>query len=84
VKRHQRIVSEMLGTLESNNLYLNIDKCEFEQPHIDFLGVRIENNQLKMEDGKVEKVRSWLPPRNLKEVQQFLSFMGYYRYFIKG
>jgi hypothetical protein len=74
----------MLGTLESNNLYLNINKCEFEQPHIDFLGVRVENNQLKMEDGKVKKVRSWLPPRNLKEVRKFLSFTGYYRYFIKG
>ena len=68
MKRHQRIVSEMLGTLESNNLYLNIDKCEFKRPHIDFLGVHVENNQLKMEEGKVEKVKSWLPPRNLKEV----------------
>jgi hypothetical protein len=68
VKRHQRIVSEMLETLESNDLYLNIDKCEFEQLHIDFLGVCVENNQLKMEDGKVKKVKSWLPPRNLKEV----------------
>jgi len=47
VRRHRRIVSEMLETLENNDLYLNIDKCEFKQPHIDFLGVRIENNQLK-------------------------------------
>jgi len=84
VKRHRRIVSEMLETLGNNDLYLNINKCEFKQPHIDFLGVRIENNQLKMEEGKVEKVKNWLPPRNLKEVRWFLSFTGYYRYFIKG
>jgi hypothetical protein len=68
IKRHRRIVSEMLEMLGNNDLYLNIDKCEFEQPHIDFLGVHIENNQLKMEEGKVEKVKNWLPPRNLKEV----------------
>jgi hypothetical protein len=74
----------MLETLGDNDLYLNIDKCEFEQPHIDFLGVRIENNQLKIEEGKVKKVKSWLPPRNLKEVRRFLGFIGYYRYFIKG
>jgi hypothetical protein len=66
VKRHRRIVSEMLETLGNNDLYLNIDKCEFKQPHIDFLGVRIENNQLKMKEGKVKKVKSWLPPRNLE------------------
>jgi hypothetical protein len=84
IKRHRKIVSEMLETLGNNDLYLNIDKCEFEQLYINFLGVHVENNQLKMEEGKVEKVKNWLPPRNLKEVRQFLGFTGYYRYFIKG
>ena len=59
----------MLETLRNNNLYLNIDKCEFEQPHIDFLEVHVEKNQLKMEEGKVKKVKSWLPSKNLKEVR---------------
>jgi len=58
----------VLAILKQNNLYLNIDKCEFEQTHIDFLGVCVENNQLKMEDAKIEKVRDWALPRNLKEV----------------
>jgi hypothetical protein len=84
IRRHRRIVNEVLTILEKNNLYLNIDKCEFEQDHIDFLGVCIENNQLKMEEGKVDKVKNWTPPRNLKEVRRFLRFTGYYRYFIKG
>ncbi len=66
---HQRIVNKVLAILEQNDLYLNINKCELEQMHIDFLGVRIENNQLKMEDAKIEKVQDWTPPRNLKEVQ---------------
>jgi len=74
----------VLAILEENNLYLNINKCEFKQPHIDFLGVHIENNQLKMEDSKIEKVRDWTPPRNIKEVWRFLGFTEYYRYFIKG
>ena len=39
IKRHRRIVSEMLEMLGNNDLYLNINKCEFKQPHIDFLGV---------------------------------------------
>ncbi len=56
LKRHWKIVNEVLAILEQNDLYLNIDKCKFEQPHIDFLGVHIENNQLKMEDAKIEKV----------------------------
>ncbi len=53
---------QVLAILKQNNLYLNIDKCEFEQLHIDFLGVHIENNQLKMEDAKIKKVRDWTLP----------------------
>ncbi len=84
LERHQKIVNEVLAILEQNNLYLNINKCEFKQMHIDFLGVHVKDNQLKMEDTKIERVRNWAPPRNLKEVQQFLGFTRYYRYFIKG
>jgi len=65
---HQRIVNKVLAILEKNNLYLNINKCKFKQPRIDFLGVWIKDNQLKMEDTKIKKVRDWMPPRNLKEV----------------
>jgi len=82
--RHRKIVNEVLAILEQNSLFLNIDKCEFEQPHIDFLGVRVENNQMKMEDTKIDRVRDWAPPWNLREVQRFLGFTGYYRYFIQG
>ena len=83
LEHHRKIVNEVLAILEQNNLFLNIDKCEFEQPHIDFLGVRVENNQMKMEDTKIDRVRDWAPPRNLKEVRRFLGFTGYYRYFIQ-
>ncbi len=68
LKQHRKIVNEVLASLKENDLYLNIDKCEFKQPHINFLRVCIENNQLKMEDAKIKKVRDWMPLRNLKEV----------------
>src|SRR5713101_441815 len=84
LEHHRKIVNEVLAILEQNSLYLNINKCEFEQLHIDFLGVHIENNQMKMEDTKIDRVRDWAPPRNLKEVRRFLGFTGYYRYFIQG
>jgi len=39
---------------------------------------------VQMEQGKVDKVQEWKPLRNVTEVQCFLGFMGYYRYFIQG
>jgi len=81
---HRELVREMLTILQKHDLYLNIKKCQFEQTEVDYLGVHIEGKQIKMEEGKVEKVKDWKPPRNVTEVWRFLGFTGYYCYFIKG
>jgi len=36
-----------------------------------------------MEQAKVEKVKDWVCLRNIREVQRFLGFTGYYQHFIK-
>ena len=54
--------------LDNHDLYLNPKKCDFEQPHIDFLGVCIVEGTVQMEQGKVDKVCEWKPPRNVTEV----------------
>ncbi len=84
VAQHRSIVNQVLQKLNDHDLYLNPNKCDFEQPHIDFLGVRVVNGTVQMEQGKVDKVKEWKPPRNIMEVRHFLGFTGYYRYFIQG
>jgi hypothetical protein len=84
LERHRRLVREMLTILRQNDLYLNIDKCQFEQAEVDYLGVHVGGKKISMEEAKLDKVRHWKPPRNVTEVRHFLGFMGYYRYFIKG
>ncbi len=83
LEQHCKIVNKVLAILEANNLYLNINKCKFKQLYINFLEVHVKDNQLKMEDAKIEKVRDWMLLRNLKKVQRFLRFTSYYCYFIK-
>ncbi len=39
---------------------------------------------VQMEQGKVDKVKEWKPLQNVTEVQRFLGFTSYYRYFIQG
>jgi hypothetical protein len=62
---------------------LKPEKCTFEQPTIEFLGARLEQGMVQMDNTKVEKARKWQTPNNITEVQKFLGFMGYYHYFIK-
>jgi|SRR6266851_2655547 len=37
-----------------------------------------------MEQAKVNRVKEWIQPQNIQEVQKFLRFTGYYQYFIQG
>jgi hypothetical protein len=74
----------MLTILRKHDLYLNIEKCQFEQSEVNYLRVRVGKGQVKMEEAKVDKVRDWKPPTDVTQVCHFLGFTGYYRYFIKG
>jgi hypothetical protein len=84
LERHRELIREMLTILCKHNLYLNIEKGQFEQTKVNYLGVRVGGKCISMEEAKVEKVKDWKPPRNMTEVQHFLGFTGYYHYFIKG
>jgi RNase H-like domain found in reverse transcriptase/Reverse transcriptase (RNA-dependent DNA polymerase) len=80
---HRSYVCRVLTKLLEHNLFLKPEKCTFEQPSIESLGVWVSEGTVHMDDVKVEKVRKWLPPSNITEVHKFLGFTGYYRYFIK-
>jgi hypothetical protein len=83
VQQHRSYVKRVLEKLMEHNLFLKPEKCAFEQPSIEFLGVQITQGEVQMDDTKVEKVCNWRPPMNVTEVCKFLGFTGYYCYFIK-
>jgi hypothetical protein len=68
--------------MEKHRLPANPKKCEFEKEKIDFLGYMIGEGKIEMHPEKVEGLRKWPTPQNLKEVRQFLGFRNFYRRFI--
>jgi Reverse transcriptase (RNA-dependent DNA polymerase)/RNase H-like domain found in reverse transcriptase len=82
--RHRAYIKIVLERLEKHDLYLKPEKCTFEQNSIEFLGVKVENRTVQMDDEKVHKVQQWLIPTNVTEIRKFLGFTGYYRYFIQN
>jgi RNase H-like domain found in reverse transcriptase/Reverse transcriptase (RNA-dependent DNA polymerase) len=81
--QYHQYVNRVLEKLQEHNLFLKPEKCTFEQSLIEFLGVKLEQGTVQMDDTKVEKARNWRHPNNITEVQKFLGFTGYYCYFIK-
>ena len=73
------------GTSQTNEAQpvLKLEKCSFEQPSIEFLGIQVTQGEAQMDNTKVDKVHNWQTPMNVTEVCKFLGFTGYYHYFIK-
>ena len=51
---------------------------------VEFLGVVIGLEGIKMEKEKVKGVLEWLTPKCVKDIQKFLGLANYYRRFIEG
>jgi hypothetical protein len=51
---------------------------------VDFLGHRITQEGLKMDDCKVKVILDWEPPRSVPALKSFLRVASYYRKFIKN
>ena len=82
-KEYNKIVEEILRRLEENNLYIKPEKYMWKVRKIGFLGVTIGSDGIEMEKEKVDRVLSWLEPKNIKDVRKFLGLTNYYRRFIK-
>jgi hypothetical protein len=70
--------------LRENKLYAKLEKCKFGVKEVDFLGHRITQEGLKMDDHKVKAILDWEPPRSVSALRSFLRLGSYYRKFIRN
>jgi len=83
-KGHDELVAEVIKRLEENDLYLKPEKCKWKVREMEFLGVVIGPEGIKIEKEKVKGVLEWLTPKCVKDIQKFLELANYYRRFIEG
>jgi len=55
-RRHNEIVEEVLKRIEANNLYVKSEKCMWKVKEIDFLGLIMGAEGIKMQEEKVAGV----------------------------
>lgn len=82
VEEHRQIVKQVLQIFQENKLFLKPKKCEFERTEIEYLGVIISHNAMKMDPAKIWGVIEWPEPKNLKQTQAFLGFTNFYWRFV--
>jgi hypothetical protein len=75
---HEEIVKEVLKKLKDNDLFLKAEKCTFEAFEVEFLGLMVGPDGIKMDPTKVNAITSWPIPKKVKEVQAFLGLANFY------
>lgn len=73
----------VLTRLKEYGLKLSPEKCKFFQTSMRYLGHVVSENGVETDPKKVNALKTWPIPKNLKELKSFLGFSSYYRRFIK-
>lgn len=77
-----RLTAKVLEKLSSVKLKINLEKSEFCQPKITFLGRVIDGFTKTTKMESVEKVINMRAPRNQHEIKSFTGLTGHFRQFI--
>ena len=67
-EKHQQATHELLDILEANDLFLKPKKCIWEQPHIDYLGLILEEGVTHMDLAKIAGIANWPMLTTVKQV----------------
>ncbi len=72
LEEHAEHLRKVFQKLKENKLYAKLEKCEFGVTKVDFLGHRITQEGLKMDNHKVKAIVDWEPPKSVPALRFFL------------
>ncbi|PIC11955.1 hypothetical protein B9Z55_028750 [Caenorhabditis nigoni] len=82
MEEHEKDVKAVLERVRISGMKLKASKCFIAKLEVQYLGHLITPNGVKTDEAKVEKMKKFSRPTNVKELQSFLGLVGYYRKFI--
>lgn len=84
MREHVGHMRAVLRRLLENKLFVKAEKCEFHAVKTSFLGFLLQAGRIAMDPAKVAAVTDWPEPRDRRQLQWFLGFANFYRWFIRG
>jgi hypothetical protein len=82
MEEHMDHLSQFFQVLQENGLTINPSKCTFASTSVKFLGHMVSESGIIPLPKQVSAVQEFPPPANLKQLQQFLGMVNFYRRFL--
>lgn len=76
---HKQVLKQVLQRLDKYGLAVNINKCEFAQSEIEFLGYTVTSEGISPTKEHIEVISNYKKPENIQELRRFLGMLNFYR-----
>lgn len=80
---HLRDISNILTALQKHGLTACPKKSIFAQLVLKFLGLMVTEKGIKMDPERVQAIKEYARPRDLKKLSKFLGFVSWYAKFVR-
>lgn len=84
LEAHIEHLQTIIKTLKDSNMKISLEKSEFFQQEVEFLGYIVGYNVIKTDPKKIQTISEFPKPTTLRQLRSFLGMTGYYRKFISG
>lgn len=84
LQEHVKAIRDIFKILESKNLKIQVDKCNFMRKETEFLGHILTKDGMKPNPNKIKVIEKLELPKTERQIKSFLGLTGYYRKFVKN
>ncbi len=83
LEEHHEHLRQIFTILQENGLQINPAKCVFAAAAVEFLGHRVDQHGVRPLQRHVQAISDF-PPQDVKQLQQFLGMVNFYKRFFPG
>ncbi|KAG6448445.1 hypothetical protein O3G_MSEX005483 [Manduca sexta] len=82
LKQHEEHLRIIFGRLKDYGMVINTSKCVFGAEEVTFLGYSISERGSRPLDAKVQTIKDFPVPKNVRQLRAFLGMLNFYRRFL--